>query len=453
MTATVKPRLRALAFHPLTPCLVFGFFTALWHFGLVVVDVDEAFYGAVLGNQPLWEFLAGQYARWSSRTVIEFFLCIFSSLPRWVWRAADTGVLTGLALAMVRLAGGVGTTGADMAARRRVGWLAAALLWLYPWWYLSTAGWVATTMNYLWPLAGLCLALVSLTGWGGRAGAAAGLLGLVYGVNAEQTAVLALLLLAAFAAQRLAARRPLPRLFYAQAAVTLAGLGYMLACPGVKLRSAGEAASYYRDFAMQSFLSKAEAGISGALGELFLDRNLLYTLFFALLAAAVWQASRCLFYRLVCLAPLAAQLTLGVLLRHWRGRLPALADAVTAARGVGTVHVSNCNDPLAYLPFLLLCGGFALVCGCVYIALGHTSASFAALALLLAGFCTRAAIGFTPASAVSGERTGFLFAACVAGCGLLLGRQLELRRPWQKALAAAVVLPLAAVQFISLWEI
>lgn len=355
MTATVKPRLRALAFHPLTPCLVFGFFTALWHFGLVVVDVDEAFYGAVLGNQPLWEFLAGQYARWSSRTVIEFFLCIFSSLPRWVWRAG--------------------------------------------------------------------------------------------------AAVLALLLLAAFAAQRLAARRPLPRLFYAQAAVTLAGLGYMLACPGVKLRSAGEAASYYRDFAMQSILSKAEAGISGALGELFLDRNLLYTLFFALLAAAVWQASRCLFYRLVCLAPLAAQLTLGVLLRHWRGRLPALADAVTAARGVGTVHVSNCNDPLAYLPFLLLCGGFALVCGCVYIALGHTSASFAALALLLAGFCTRAAIGFTPASAVSGERTGFLFAACVAGCGLLLGRQLELRRPWQKALAAAVVLPLAAVQFISLWEI
>ena len=320
MTETVKPRLRALAFHPLTPCLVFGFFTALWHFGLVVVDVDEAFYGAVLGNQPLWEFLAGQYARWSSRTVIEFFLCIFSSLPRWVWRAG--------------------------------------------------------------------------------------------------AAVLALLLLAAFAAQRLAARRPLPRLFYAQAAVTLAGLGYMLACPGVKLRSAGEAASYYRDFAMQSFLSKAEAGISGALGELFLDRNLLYTLFFALLAAAVWQASRCLFYRLVCLAPL------GVLLRHWRGRLPALADAVTAARGVGTVHVSNCNDPLAYLPFLLLCGGFALVCGCVYIALGHTSASFAALALLLAGFCTRAAIGFTPASAVSGERTGFLFAACVAGCGLLLGRLL-----------------------------
>ena len=102
------------------------------------------------------------------------------------------------------------STPADLAARRRVGWLAAVLLWLYPWWYLSTAGWVATTMHYLWPLAGLCLALVSLTGWGGRAGAAVGLLGLVYGVNAEQTAVLALFLLAAFAAWRLAARQPLP---------------------------------------------------------------------------------------------------------------------------------------------------------------------------------------------------------------------------------------------------
>ena len=79
--------------------------------------------------------------------------------------------------------------------------------------------------------------------------------------------------------------------------------------------------------------------------------------------------------------------------------------------------------------------------------------AFAGLAVLLSGFATRAAIGFTPAAAVSGERTGFLFAIAAAVCGVLVGRRLRLEKLWQKVLAAVILLPLVSVQFISLWEI
>lgn len=276
----------------LAPYGVFFVLTLLWHMDLVLVDVDEAFYGAVIGQQPLWEFLVRQYESWSSRTVIELFLCIFSSLPRLVWRLADSAVLLLLAVCLGRLAGGPAP---GRPLRPRDTWLLVCLLWLYPWWYLSTAGWVATTMNYLWPLAGLCLAFVSLAGYGGRWGAVLGLIGPVYAVNAEQTAVLALLLLAAWALYRLGTGQPLPRLFFGQAAVCLA--------------------------------------------------------------------------------------------------------------------------------------------------------------VLLSGFATRCAIGFTPASAVSGERTGFLLAMSVAVCGVLLGQKLRLTRLWQKVLAALILLPMAGIQFVSLWEI
>lgn len=78
----------------------------------------------------------------------------------------------------------------------------------------------------------------------------------------------------------------------------------MAFCPGLALRTENETISYYKDFAMRSLLSKAEAGISGALAELFLDRNLLYALFFLLLAAVVWQTTRRLVYRLLVLIPL-----------------------------------------------------------------------------------------------------------------------------------------------------
>lgn len=434
----------------LAPYGVFFLLTLLWHMDLVLIDVDEAFYGAVIGQQSLWEFLVRQYATWSSRTVIEFFLCLFSSLPRLVWRLADSAVLLLLAVCLGRLAGGPAP---GRPLRPRDSWLLVCLLWLYPWWYLSTAGWVATTMNYLWPLAGLCLAFVSLAGYGGRPGIVLGLAGLVYAVSAEQTLVLALLLLSALAVYRLAARRPLPRLFFGQLAVCAAGLVYMLLCPGLALRTENETISYYKDFGMRSLLARAEAGISGALGELFLDRNLLYALFFLLLAATVWQTTRRLVYRLLVLLPLGVELALGVWLRHYQDLVPALRDKVAALRGVGTLHVSNCNQPAAYLPFLLLCGCLAITCGCLYLVLGHTPRAYAALAVLLSGFATRCAIGFTPASAVSGERTGFLLAMAVAFCGVLLGQKLRLTRLWQKCLAAAILLPMAGVQFLSLWEI
>lgn len=439
---------------PFLPWLVLGVLTLVWHLGLVIVDGDEVFYGSVLGQQPLWEFLVQQYQGWSSRTVIEGFLCLFSTLPRWVWRLCDSAVIVGLALCLDRLVQGpAGETSLPAAARQKDRWVIACVLWLYPWWYLSTAGWVATTMNYLWPLAGLCLAMCSLAGYGGRTGRIAGLLGLVYAVNAEQSAVLAVFLLAGYGLFCLANRRPVPRLLWVQAAVTAAGLVYMLASPGVKARTQNEIASYYKDFAMQSFLAKAEAGISGALGELFLDRNLLYTLFLLLLAAAVWQRTAHIFYRLLVLVPLGVQLGLGVFFRHYKDRVPALRDAVEAARGVGTIHVANCNQPTAYLPFLLMCGCFAIVCGCLYLALGHTARAYGALVVFFGGFCTRAAIGFTPASAVSGERTGFLFAMAAGVCAVLLARQITLRRLWQKVLAAVILLPMVGIQFVSLWEI
>ena len=149
-------QLRRWARSPLTPFFVFGALTLIWHLGLVIVDADEIFYGSILGQRSLAGFLAEHYQTWSSRTVIETLFCVFSTLPRWVWRLADSAVILGLALALSRLLRG------RAAPNARENWLLAALLWLYPWWYLSTAGWVVTTLNYLWPLAGLCLGFLML---------------------------------------------------------------------------------------------------------------------------------------------------------------------------------------------------------------------------------------------------------------------------------------------------
>lgn len=108
--------------NPLTPFVVFGLLTLVWHLGLVIVDADEIFYGSILGQQSLVKFLIEHYQTWSSRTVIETLFCVFSTLPRWVWRLADSAVVLGLALALGRLLRG------QNAPDSRENWLLAFLL-------------------------------------------------------------------------------------------------------------------------------------------------------------------------------------------------------------------------------------------------------------------------------------------------------------------------------------
>ena len=124
----------------------------------MIVDADEIFYGSILGQQSLVKFLIEHYQTWSSRTVIETaVLRLLHPAPLGL-AAGGQRRGAGLALALGRLLRG------QNAPDSRENWLLVFLLWLYPWWYLSTAGWVVTTLNYLWPLAGLCLGFLALDG-------------------------------------------------------------------------------------------------------------------------------------------------------------------------------------------------------------------------------------------------------------------------------------------------
>ena len=163
----------------------------LWHVVLSTNVGDDMVYFKTLldGNSSLGEILAHRYETWSSRMVIEAVLIPLVHCPL-LWKILDIVIFTSLP---VLLCGLLGVTG-------RGRWFVTGLVLLYPFADMASAGWIATTTNYLWPLWGvLVIGMVLKQLRCGRKvpvwEAAAAFLACAYAGSQEQAAVLLLLLL------------------------------------------------------------------------------------------------------------------------------------------------------------------------------------------------------------------------------------------------------------------
>ena len=402
---------------------------------------DDPMYAAMLDQYSLAYFSLWHYYTWSARTLIEAVVCIVEALPAIVWRLADPLYITLCAACIVRLA--------RLEDRPAGRWAVCGLALCYPWQDMSSAGWVCTTLVFVWPLLAALAALLplgkSLRGNRPRAWQCAAALPLtLYAANMELLAGLLTLLLLAYLAWYLWAHRRPHWLAWAQLGLCAANIVYALTCPGTALRYGNEVTSWFQDYGMRSLWQNFELGISAAMSRMVLEPHLLFFVFCVLLACAVWARYRQPLYRLFSLFPVSAALVLGVLggpLRALAPRLSFFADAVTEK---GTLTPLNAWTLKRWLPFLLLC---AVLFACaleLYLALGHGTAAYAGVAVYLSGFASYGAMGFSPSIWASGARSGFFFAFALAAAGALVLRALpEKRMPWRVFGCTAAVCALA----------
>ena len=247
---------------------------------------DDPMYAAMLDQYSLAYFSLWHYYTWSARTLIEAVVCIVEALPAIVWRLADPLCITLCAACIVRLA--------RLEDRPAGRWAVCGLALCYPWQDMSSAGWVCTTLVFVWPLLAALAALLplgkSLRGNRPRAWQCA--------ANMELLAGLLTLLLLAYLAWCLWAHRRPHWLAWAQLGLCAANIVYALTCPGTALRYGNEVTSWFQDYGMRSLWQNFELGISAAMSRMVLEPHLLFFVFCVLLACAVWARYRQPLYRL-----------------------------------------------------------------------------------------------------------------------------------------------------------
>ena len=371
---------------------------------------DDPMYAGMLEMYSLWDFSLWHYSTWSARTLVEAVLCIVESWPTWIWRLVDPILITLSVWLAARL----------IQAERspRASWMAVGLVLCYDWAPLSSAGWICTTLVFVWPLTAALAAAQSIAAgvrgksvpawqWAGS------LLLMLYATNMEQIMVMVAICLVGLLLWHVAVRSRPHGIIWAHLGVCVANAIYAITCPGTAARAAGETTSWFIDFGMRNFFQNAELGISNALSGVVYHRELVFFVLCAALFFGMWSKYRTWIYRLLGLFPVTCVFLLGVLDQPLTQMIPKLSFFVNGLTDKGTVTVVTAWSLKRYLPFLLLCAVFAVCIIDLYLALGHTVQAWMAGVVLCGGFASRAMLGFSPTVWQSGDRTAFFF---LMGC-------------------------------------
>lgn len=141
------------------PFLIFLMILLCYHWKLAVVTADYPTFQTIVSKHPLWSltkdgFLSYRYATWSSRSLIEFDVGILVSVPAEIWRIVDSVIFVAIAVLLSKLLVN------DDEKCFFYNCLACFFVGLFIISFskiLESAGWLATTTNYIWPICFILL--------------------------------------------------------------------------------------------------------------------------------------------------------------------------------------------------------------------------------------------------------------------------------------------------------
>ena len=448
-------RAKKILHSPWVPFLLFYILFAVLHAGFSTQTADDAFYSNVMHGlsewRNAWDMVVEHYWTWSARQITEFTACLVGGLSPWVWRLLNPLMAVFCAFGTSYLL--------HLERDVRANAVVCTLYFIHQWPHMATAGWVITTVIYFWTAALGILSLLpaarvfrgeKVPAWVGVAACFA----TVFAANGEQTAMMLTVLLLLYLVQGIRARR-LPWFVPVQLVICAASFVYMFTCPGSAARMEGEIISYYKNYSMVTFFQKVEIGISFAMRNVIYTRDFVFFFLCLLICTAVFVRYRNVLFRLMAVWPLFVSFAGGMLHREVLGMFPQLGFVLEAFSPNGMVTLASSGNPLSFLPLVLLYATFCVLVVDIYLALGHTADTLLALFLFFCGAATNAAIAFTSAIGVSGERTAMIFSFSLIGVCMVLFRSLreEERVPRMARIAFGVLLCAACIyQTYSLWE-
>lgn len=134
------------------PFILFFAIILIWHFMLPRIGDDLAF-SDMFHKYDIFSFLVWRYETWSSRLLIEFFLAPLAALPKVIWIFLDSIIFLLIAVLISKI-----TLNAEKISEKKLviyNSLSCIMVLIYIFTIsgaLSSAGYIASTLNYTWPL-------------------------------------------------------------------------------------------------------------------------------------------------------------------------------------------------------------------------------------------------------------------------------------------------------------
>ena len=142
-----KTKIKNLINSRMFPMILFVIIEGIMIFLVDPIYRDDAYFSTVLNNgESLFQIINFRYSTWSSRSIIEIVLILVASKPTIVWKTMHIFMMWLMAYSISSLL-------VKKENKKLGNYIICALLLTYPAFNYSTAGWEATTINYIWPIS------------------------------------------------------------------------------------------------------------------------------------------------------------------------------------------------------------------------------------------------------------------------------------------------------------
>ncbi|WP_449454833.1 hypothetical protein [Streptococcus suis] len=275
-----------------------------------------------------------------------------------------------------------------------------------------SAGWLATSINYLWPITAGIFVIKQLD----KTVTAKTLLGLsvltLFATNQEQVCITILLMLLGKLLFLVVTKEKIHCAHYLVLVLTMMNVVLIALSPGNQSRQVQSIPTFFPEFAQFGLFDKINLGISNTSKVLLVQQNMLMLFFVTLLAVFVILYSKKWYLKCLSVIPLLVVpiniilITLthnGYTIQAFSQYLlekqssPALSQVLQLVATLLTNDVS-----------IILNVGFILIFFCILLCLWEMSQSLSLPYLFTVGLASHAMMGFSPSIFKSGDRTAFI---------------------------------------------
>ena len=400
-----------------TVCLLFFILLFFLHRNMSLNLSDDAIFSQELKKETLLQHISHLYFKTNGKIFTDTMAAIFTYLPSFIWKTVDIGVLFLIVLCADRL---------FITSRHII--LSCFSILLLNFTYLTSAGYVASSVNYTWCTAALLVSLLPLK-YASRFEKqplllpACWLAGL-YAGNQEQSGAIVITVYTLFIGASLIKKTKIHRYVWIQYVITIGSMILLLTAPGHTNKATSFNIFFNPDYLALDFFEKIIRGFTSTAALILTGQTILWPLFCFLLMLNVWAKKRELSFRLVSLIPLVASLVCG----NYQDYLPLNIQEkfsyytpwcfdMPDYRYIDAYTYTNWKF---YVPLALTLFIPGLVLLEILWSFGADLKGIIFFLILGAGFCSRIIMGFSPTLYGSNTRT-FVFLCLALGiCSAIL---------------------------------
>lgn len=382
--------------------IIVFFIILLSHCFLKVNSGDDLFFKTAMNN-GLLDFVSTRYESWSSRVIIEVILVYMLKLPKMVWMLLDSASLVLVIYAIDYLF-------TKRSSLEKL--LVALLVLLYPLSELRSAGWYATTINYLWPLA------LGLFSFFPIKHARDGIkeksymypiyvLSTLFACNQEQMCaiIFGIYILSIY---NLYKHKKLNKFIIVQTLLSLAGLIFTFACPGNGVRAIENMDYWYPSYSNFTIMHKSFLGVVTTFLFMTKQINLIVFITSLIIPYLTFKRDDKFIFKFISILPIFIILFICMCPNVTLKFFPELAKFFKPfslfLEPQDKISFNVYNLALLGFSFLFFASLFTSI-----INLSDKKNRILVFFILMAGFASRFIMGFTPSVYASDMRTFIFF--------------------------------------------